>query len=176
MPRRSLRIAERESPVVGQYKYTPLEDATEWIRLLRFLPNAEGTPFRAEVVHYKLCEAPAYKALSYTWGPPSDASVEIEFCLMTGTPFMGDNLIGKVPGAFGVTSQCKGGTHATYFLGQRFPVSPGLETAMRRLYGMIEHVLIWIDAICIDQKNDVEKGHQILAMDRIYRQAEEVYI
>ena len=97
----SLPIAEREVPVVEEYKYTPLEDLKEWIRLVRFFLSPEGAPFRVEILERKLCEAPAYKALSYTWGLPSDASVEIEFCLMTGTPFMGENLIGKVPGAFG---------------------------------------------------------------------------
>ena len=177
MLRRSLRIAERESPVVGEYKYTPLEDAKECIRLIRFFPSPEGTPFRAEIIQRKLCEAPAYKALSYTWGPPSDALVEIEFCLMTGTTSMGENLIGKVPGAFGINSQCNGGEHETYYLRQRFPISLGLETAMRELYTTIgNNVPIWIDAICIDQNNDVEKGHQVLSMDRIYRGAEEVYI
>ena len=33
---------------------------------------------------------------------------------------------------------------------------------------------IWIDAICIDQRNPTEKAHQIAAMPRIYSQAQQV--
>ena len=89
---------------------------------------------------------------------------------------MGTNLIGKVPREFGIISQSNGEEHETYFLRQRFPVSLGLEATMRGLHPMIGSVPIWIDAICIDQKNDVEKGHQVLFMDRIYRRADGVYI
>ncbi|KAI1373278.1 heterokaryon incompatibility protein-domain-containing protein [Hypoxylon crocopeplum] len=36
--------------------------------------------------------------------------------------------------------------------------------------------VIWIDAICINQKDDVEKGHQVAMMREIYSQAEEVRV
>ena len=157
--------------MVGEYKYTALEDPKECIRLLKFLPRPKGARFRAEIWQGKLSDAPAYKALSYFWGPPSDAFAEIEICLMTGT-----NLTGKVPGAFGIISQSNGEEHETYFMRQRFPVSLGLEAAMRGLDPMIESVPIWIDAVCIDQNNDLEKGHQVSFMDRIYRRADGVYI
>lgn len=35
---------------------------------------------------------------------------------------------------------------------------------------------LWIDAICLDQTNEVEKAHQIPEMGRIFREAEEVLI
>ena len=47
---------------------------------------------------------------------------------------------------------------------------------MRGLHAMIGGVPIWVDAICIDQSNDMEKGHQVLFMDRIYRRADRVFI
>ncbi|KAH7384543.1 heterokaryon incompatibility, partial [Pyrenochaeta sp. MPI-SDFR-AT-0127] len=31
--------------------------------------------------------------------------------------------------------------------------------------------LLWIDALCIDQKNDVEKSQQVPLMNKIYRNA-----
>ena len=164
-------MAERDSTVVKDYEYTPFEDAREWIRLLKFLPSPKEAPFRAEISHHKLCDAPAYKALSYTWGPPSDAFAEIEICPMTGI-----DLIGKVLGEFGIISQSNEGEHETHLLRQRFQVSLSLEAAIRGLQPIIGSVPIWIDAICIDQKNHVEKGHQVLFMDRIYRRADEVYI
>jgi hypothetical protein len=36
--------------------------------------------------------------------------------------------------------------------------------------------IIWIDAICIDQKNDEEKGHQIQIMADIYGKANRVLV
>ena len=45
---------------------------------------------------------------------------------------------------------------------------------MRGMYRIIESEPIWIDAICIDQSNGVEKGHQVSIMNRIYRSAEEI--
>ena len=172
MLRGSLRIAERERPVIREYKYTPLEDPNECIRLISFMPSPEGGPFRAEIFEVELCDAPSYRALSYTWGVPSDALKEIEICLGTKT-----NLIGKVPGAFGLIPRCKRGDHMTYFEPQRFLVSPSLESAIRGIDALIDgDVAIWIDALCIDQSNDMEKGYQVLSMDRIYRRADSVYI
>ncbi|PVH81636.1 HET-domain-containing protein, partial [Cadophora sp. DSE1049] len=34
--------------------------------------------------------------------------------------------------------------------------------------------LIWVDALCIDQNNIVERGHQVDMMGDIFRDAEEV--
>lgn len=39
-----------------------------------------------------------------------------------------------------------------------------------------EDRLLWIDAICIDQDNDKEKGHQVGQMRQIYENAEQVLI
>ncbi|KAF2998776.1 hypothetical protein E8E14_006221 [Neopestalotiopsis sp. 37M] len=36
--------------------------------------------------------------------------------------------------------------------------------------------LLWIDAICIDQRNVLERGHQVDLMGRLYSQADEVLI
>lgn len=45
--------------------------------------------------------------------------------------------------------------------------------AIRRLYGSIN---LWVDAICIDQKNGVEKQHQIPLMGEIYSLAVTVFV
>jgi Heterokaryon incompatibility protein (HET) len=45
--------------------------------------------------------------------------------------------------------------------------------ALRRLYG---RVTLWVDAICIDQKNGTEKEHQIPLMGEIYSLATKVFI
>jgi hypothetical protein len=35
---------------------------------------------------------------------------------------------------------------------------------------------IWVDAVCINQENEEEKGHQIQSMARIYGQANRVIV
>ena len=62
-----------------------------------------------------------------------------------------------------------------------FKVKPNLHAALRRLESHfrsagILRVLIWIDAICINQDNADEKAKQIQGMHNIFSEAEEVLI
>lgn len=47
--------------------------------------------------------------------------------------------------------------------------------ALRRLRQKDRSVLLWADAICIDQTNDSEKARQIPLMSKIYQSAEKVF-
>ncbi|ERF72755.1 hypothetical protein EPUS_04808 [Endocarpon pusillum Z07020] len=55
-------------------------------------------------------------------------------------------------------------------------ISQSLETALRHLRDPREPRVIWADAICIDQSNEVEKTHQVSLMRDIYRKATRVVI
>jgi hypothetical protein len=51
------------------------------------------------------------------------------------------------------------------------------------LYEVLQHLrfkdkdrILWIDAICIDQDNQEERGHQVQQMGRIYKEAEQAVI
>ena len=55
-------------------------------------------------------------------------------------------------------------------------VTPQLLMALRRLRLPVVSRYLWIDQLCIDQDNDVEKGPQIQLMGDIYRKAERVVI
>src|SRR2546421_7941835 len=51
------------------------------------------------------------------------------------------------------------------------------------LYVALQHIrleksdrILWVDAICIDQDNTQERGHQVQQMRDIYREAEQVVI
>jgi hypothetical protein len=65
-------------------------------------------------------------------------------------------------------------------------IAKNVGDALRRLqrYWFKEHELrndvgyfaIWIDAVCIDQGNIVERGQQVAMMDEIYRRANSVYV
>lgn len=56
-----------------------------------------------------------------------------------------------------------------------FSISEHVLEALNSLFGHVpRRQRIWIDAICIDQRNPTEKAHQIAAMPRIYSQAQQV--
>lgn len=50
-------------------------------------------------------------------------------------------------------------------------VTVNLELALRHLRGRSEFQVLWIDALCIDQKNHSEKGEQLEQMREIYTRA-----
>jgi ankyrin repeat protein len=60
--------------------------------------------------------------------------------------------------------------------GKMMPVTKNLSLALRSLRYPHQDRLLWIDAICIDQNNDKERGHQVLQMASIYKRAEQVVI
>ncbi|KAK0741809.1 heterokaryon incompatibility protein-domain-containing protein [Apiosordaria backusii] len=55
-------------------------------------------------------------------------------------------------------------------------VTGNLYTALVNLRHQHSDRLLWIDAICIDQNNDRERGHQVGQMRKIYENAEEVMV
>jgi hypothetical protein len=65
--------------------------------------------------------------------------------------------------------------HDIYVNGQRRAVTENCELALRELRRVATEesdvMIIWIDAICIDQDNNNERSSQVLAMRDIYRNA-----
>ena len=57
-----------------------------------------------------------------------------------------------------------------------FEVSYNLGTALRRLRSETSHRTLWVDAVCINQSDIVEKAAQVGVMGRIYESAETVII
>lgn len=57
-----------------------------------------------------------------------------------------------------------------------FRITASLDEALRHLRGSEEDLVLWIDQICIDQTNNVEKGEQVSAMSIIYARTAEVLI
>ncbi|KAK8040084.1 hypothetical protein PG993_008495 [Apiospora rasikravindrae] len=60
--------------------------------------------------------------------------------------------------------------------GQVFPVTRNLFQALSSLRLPNEDRLLWIDAICINQADHCEKGHQVGQMRHVYQNAERVLI
>lgn len=63
------------------------------------------------------------------------------------------------------------------FIGDhRFNVTENLHAALLRLRNRNLERIIWVDAVCINQKDDAEKESQILSMAKIYGQADRVIV
>lgn len=60
--------------------------------------------------------------------------------------------------------------------GHKFPVTVNLYYALRNLRSETSHEHLWIDAICINQKDDKERSEQVLRMRDIYSQAQCVIV
>jgi hypothetical protein len=67
-------------------------------------------------------------------------------------------------------------THPIYLDGKVFMVRENLMIAMQHLRYKWWNRILWIDAVCIDQANVVERSEQVLQMRRIYKQASHVLI
>jgi ankyrin repeat protein len=60
--------------------------------------------------------------------------------------------------------------------GSRLAVTKNLHLALRHLRCQDQDRILWIDAICINQNNHRERGHQVQQMASIYNEAERVII
>ncbi|KAK8061082.1 HET-domain-containing protein [Apiospora hydei] len=60
--------------------------------------------------------------------------------------------------------------------GIELPVTVNLESALRHLRRQYEPLVIWIDAIAINQDDLAERSHQVGLMRRIYQQASRVIV
>jgi hypothetical protein len=54
------------------------------------------------------------------------------------------------------------------------PITPSLEALLRSLRDDEDEVILWVDAVCINQHDAAEKSAQVQAMSDIYRRAYEV--
>lgn len=148
------------------FHHTPLDHSKECIRLLRFLdqpPSSGLDHFALEA--YDIATAPRFVALSYTWGMPNPShDIIVDGLLLP----IGENL--RV---------------ALKALRSFFPdKAPALENSSRWKYrgrrppkDLLQdngYPLLWVDAICINQSDPLEKNHQVNMMGAIFSTAERV--
>jgi hypothetical protein len=120
------------------FKYQPLRLPSQEIRLLRRLDDRNGQP-SFEIFHVLLMSAPAYIALSYCWDHDDPAKQS------SASPAVNRILLGGKP----------------------FKVGLNLHAALANNC-IPMGAYAWIDAICINQSDLSEKGHQVAGMREIF--------
>jgi hypothetical protein len=111
------------------------------IRVLYLEAGINPAPTRVRLRPVHLRSLPAYEALSYHWGYPTENT------------------------GFSITCD-----------GRPFEVTRNLYEALPYLRLPDRERILWIDAICIDQKNNDDKNAQIPLMKSIYESATQVII
>jgi hypothetical protein len=68
------------------------------------------------------------------------------------------------------------GSHMVRCSTYDIPITENCNTALQNLRNKLGTVVIWVDAICINQKDTAERSQQVQLMDRIYTYAETSYM
>ncbi|KAI1075424.1 heterokaryon incompatibility protein-domain-containing protein [Whalleya microplaca] len=74
--------------------------------------------------------------------------------------------------AWGNTARC----HTITCNGEPFGITENLESALRHLRHPYARRVLWVDAVCIDQDDADERGHQVRLMKAIFSQAQRVVV
>jgi len=134
------------------YKYDPLPTATPHIRLLRILESWPAVVNCSLEIHPLSDVVGKFEALSYTWGTES---------------FTTEISVNE----------------------KKLCITPSLEETLRQLYTyqhrshilargaiMEESLLVWIDAICLNQSDSAEIMYYIPLMGKIYSEARSTFV
>ncbi|PMD43635.1 hypothetical protein L207DRAFT_510144 [Hyaloscypha variabilis F] len=130
------------------FEYTPLDEQKNEIRVLRILPGAGADPLECRLQHIALRDSADYDALSYAWHDPTLYPEEQ-----------------------------KDLKHNVLINGKCLKIGNNLATFLQSARGKEEESRqIWIDAVCINQKDVYERNVQVLRMRRIYQKANQVVV
>ena len=131
------------------YTYQPLDYSKGEIRLLELQPGEPGSAIEFYLHVVSLDERPLYEAVSYVWG--NQYTTKPVYVLQS-------NSNGQE-------------VHAA-----PLNVTVNLESALCHLRYPDESRMLWADAICINQNENVEKGAQVQRMGEIFEIAARVCV
>ena len=138
-----------------RYEYSSSLDSRS-LRLLKIQPaESSDETVRCVLENFDLAEAPAYFALSYTWG---DAEGEDEIN----------------PAVSSDPSEHR--TERVWVDGRTLFVTSNLHDAVKQLRMSSVTGYYWIDMICINQSDLVERSVQVNIMDKIFHTAQSVIV
>lgn len=127
--------------------YPKLENAKAQFRMLALEPSGDvGADIRCHVHNRSRYHNPEFEALSYRWRDPKDTTP----IYLRVTVYQGEEESDETP-----------------YL--PWPVTRNLQQALRALRLPDRDRLLWVDYLCIDQKDIVERGQQVQIMAQIYQ-------
>lgn len=130
------------------FEYQPLDVSKNEIRVLRILPGTDTDTLQCLLEHISLDDPADFEALSYAWHDP--------------TLFPEDQ---------------KNRKHVLMLNGKCLEIGNNLALFIKSGRSKQAHTRrIWIDAVCINQKNVYERNEQVLRMREIYQKAKQVVI
>ena len=135
--------------------YRPLDDASNEIRVIQLLAcpgdrtSPAAPPVRCRLKHVTPKTCPKYYALSYVWGDCGDLG-ELEVLYTSDS---------------GLEEQW-----------ETIPVQKSLESALKHIRRGDRSLVLWADALCINQTDEEEKSIQVQRMRWIYENAFEILI
>lgn len=147
---------------VNLHDYSPLSGHGN-IRLVRLLPHKdERAPIQCQLFEYPLQELSQqathlYEALSYVWGAEEEHNLRQPIYIHS-------------PYADGKNSNSSAGNFRCLL------VTPNLHAALSHIRDRVMDRVLWIDAICINQEDNEEKGRQVQSMAKIYASANRVIV
>ncbi|KAH7310530.1 heterokaryon incompatibility protein-domain-containing protein [Stachybotrys elegans] len=170
-PARDLDHA-RESFPEGWEAYKSLEGRILYIHKQKSLilsttwqhPNSSFTPLEqsTEAVKGTRGQGPTYEALSYIWGVENDP---LEVLIDLSSNDSKDNV---------AEIQVEVSTAPLQYAS--LSVRQNLEGSLRHLRSMDSERVVWIDAICINQADVVERNAQVSRIGDIFKKAERVIV
>ncbi|KAF3045512.1 hypothetical protein E8E12_008825 [Didymella heteroderae] len=137
------------------------------IRLIQLVAGGADATLEFYLNEVSIEDLPPFEALSYVWG---DANVTEPITCDGGSLLVTVNLANAL-------RKIRSGISPTpmnfYGLEQSWP-HPKVEPREKHL--VRKTVLLWVDAICINQEDVVERNHQVQYMGVIYNRAQRVII
>ncbi|PMD22488.1 hypothetical protein NA56DRAFT_533517, partial [Hyaloscypha hepaticicola] len=141
------------------YQYSPLRKDHNEIRLIRLLPGPTSAEIEIEIFHRK--RSAKYEALSYVWGPPKRTDIAL-----VSKPAISPKPLSQL------FARLRTGSRPRTTLG----ITHNLAIALYHLRHSKKSRVLWIDAICINQDDDVERSAEVLEMGSIYARAKQVIV
>jgi hypothetical protein len=136
------------------YRDAELLDQLAEFRVMELLPSRRGPEVSCRIIVDKIAQPARYKALSYAWGRESAA------CSMLVLPSKSDSC----------GDSCDTAEPTV------IPITKSLHSALVDLRRPSKPFRIWIDQICINQKDEIEKAAQVRLMEPIYTKAAQVVV
>jgi hypothetical protein len=179
-----VRITQNLPFLLGNYVYEPLSTKTS-IRLLELVPSTDKSIVCCSLKTFELQDAPSFRALSYTWGQSETtikrASVSANEAIAQCATHRRNMRTMKVEDDAESVGRTR--RHNIICDGRLMKVTGNLRDALRMLANSINMPLMpkiptyyWVDALCVDQKNVLERNSQVAQMADVFQKASGVVV